>query len=270
VNRPLRSHHRRIPPSLALSRAGAVAVSLPAAGHTSLRLRTRLALLAVGSALVAIGVAGLLWTGLGPGPLDVFITSVVHRWGVPITLVVWGVAVVMMGIATVLGRRPGPGTLLLPLLSGALLPVAMRVLDRWTAPDGITFGGVTAHVAAIGVIGLGAGSVLVAELGAGTGELLAAAASTRLGRPEPLVRTGFELTWLAFGIALGGVFGPGTVLVAVLIGPAVRVGRSCVHSVLEPAGAGTDPPEREVHGNAPSAPRLPVLVGPGDALGAGD
>lgn len=216
---------------MALSRAGAVAVVMPEPGRPRLPVTLRIGLVLAGSALISLGVAGLLWTGLGPGPLDILITAISGRWSIPITFVVWGMAGVMISLAWALGRRPGIGTLLLPFVSGALLPWWIRLLSRWTPSAGVSLHGVAAHVAAISAIGLGAGAVLVAGFGAGMGELLAAAASDRAGRPEPLVRTGIELTWLALGVTLGGVIGLGTVLVTLLIGPAVRRG----HRVMERA-----------------------------------
>ena len=81
------------------------------------------------------------------------------------------------------------------------------------------------------VVGLGAGALIVSGLGAGSGELLASAASDRTGRPEPRLRMAFELTWLVVGVLLGGPIGVGTVLVALTIGPAVMVGYRAVDSV---------------------------------------
>jgi uncharacterized membrane protein YczE len=68
----------------------------------------------------------------------------------------------------------------------------------------------------------------VSGLGAGSGELLAAAASDRVGRPESLVRPMFEATWIIVGVALGGPAGLGTVLVAVFVGPSVARGYGLV------------------------------------------
>ena len=211
-----------------------------------------MSLLVLGGAAISVGVAAMLWTELGPGPLDVFITAVVTRFGVPITFVVWGVAAVMVGAAVALGRRPGAGTLVLPLVTGIMLPVAMGLLDHWTPPAGVSVVGLAAHVAAIATVGLGAGAVIVAGLGAGFGELVAAAASARVGRSEALVRTAVELGWLVVGLLLGGTVGVGTVLVALLIGPSVRSGISVV-------GRGV----RSVQSRTlPSAPMSPAeLVG---------
>jgi len=152
----------RLPP---LSRAGAIAAVLADGPMpTLLRRSARVGLLVAGSVVVAAGVAVMLWTRLGPGPLDVFIGAVRVRTGLSLTLAVW-------------------------------LVIA---------------------------------SLIVSGLGAGSGELLASAASDRTGRPEPRIRMAFELVWLAVGVMLGEPIGVGTVLVALTIGPAVAVGYRAV------------------------------------------
>ena len=211
----------RLPP---LSRAGAIAVEL-AKGPIPplLRRSVRVGLLLLGSTLVAAGVALMLWTGLGPGPLDVFIGAVRVRTGLSLTLAVWLVIASLIGAAWLMGRRPGPGTLVSPLIVGPVMQVLLSALDGVEPPD--TFAVVVAiHIAAVFVVGLGAGALIVSGLGAGSGELLASAASDRTGRTEPRLRMAFELTWLVVGVVLGGPIGVGTVLVAFLIGPAVMVG----------------------------------------------
>jgi uncharacterized membrane protein YczE len=84
------------------------------------------------------------------------------------------------------------------------------------------------------VVGLGAGAVIASGLGAGMGELLATAASDRTGKAEALMRTGFELTWLVSGVALGGTAGLGTVIVAVMIGSSVRLGYRTMTAAVNP------------------------------------
>jgi uncharacterized membrane protein YczE len=200
----------------------------------TLHLSLRIAVLLIGSTLIAAGVALLLWTQLGPGPLDVLITAVAFRWDIPITFVVWGMAAVMIGLSMALGRRPGPGTFTLPLVTGAMLPMFMGLWDRWTPPTGINPEVITWHVVAVAVVGLGAGAVIASGLGAGMGELLATAASDRTGGGEALMRTGFELTWLTVGVALGGSFGLGTVIVAALIGTSVRIGYRAMAAAVSP------------------------------------
>jgi len=215
----------RLPP---LSRAGAIAAVL--AGGSAprlLRRSVRVGLLVGGSVVIAAGVAVMLWTRLGTGPLDVFIGAVRVRTGLSLTLAVWLVIASLIGAAWLLGRRPGPGTLVSPLIVGPVMQAFVSLLDGIEPPDSLMLV-VLVHVAAVFVVGLGAGALIVSGLGAGSGELLASAASDRTGRPEPRLRMAFELTWLVVGVLLGGPIGVGTVLVALTIGPAVAVGYRAV------------------------------------------
>jgi uncharacterized membrane protein YczE len=192
---------------------------------------SRFALHLSGCAVIAIGVGLMLWNDFGPGPLDVFIGAVRTRTGVPLFVAVWAVMAVMGGAAWALGRRPGIGTLVGPLIAGPVMQGTVDVLDRATAPDGLVIH-LLVHAGAILVVGLGAGALIVSGLGAGMGELLAAAASDRSGRPETSVRFACEATWLVIGVALGGPIGLGTVLVASLIGPSVAHGYRRVDAVV--------------------------------------
>ena len=215
----------RLPP---LSRAGAIAAVLADGPMpTLLRRSARVGLLVAGSVVVAAGVAVMLWTRLGPGPLDVFIGAVRVRTGLSLTLAVWLVIASLIGAAWLLGRRPGPGTLASPLIVGPAMQAFVSLLEGIEPPDAFVLIAAI-HVAAVFVVGLGAGALIVSGLGAGSGELLASAASDRTGRPEPRIRMGFELVWLAVGVMLGGPIGVGTVLVALTIGPAVAVGYRAV------------------------------------------
>jgi uncharacterized membrane protein YczE len=189
----------------------------------------RLGLLVSGSLIMAVGVAVLLWSGLGPGPLDVFIGAIRERTGLSLTLSLWLVIASVIGAAWAIGRRPGPGTLVAPLIIGPSMQAALSVLDGAEPPDSLALL-LMIHVAAVFVVGLGAGGLIVSGLGAGSGELLASAASDRSGRPEPGVRMVFELTWLVAGVALGGPTGIGTVVVALVIGPAVAIGHRAVEA----------------------------------------
>ena len=214
------------------SRAGAVAAVL-AAGvpRRILAVTTRVALLVVGSVTIGLAVGVMLWNDFGPGPLDVFIGAVRARAGVPLTVAVWAVMAGMGAVAWALGRRPGPGTLLGPLIAGPSMQATVTVLDKIGAPEGVVLH-LLVHVGAILAVGLGAGALIVSGLGAGMGELLAAAASVRSGRPETTVRFACEATWLVLGVTLGGPIGLGTVVVTLLIGPSVAHGHRRVDALV--------------------------------------
>jgi uncharacterized protein len=191
----------------------------------------RLALLLVGCISIAIGAALTLWTGLGGGPLDVFNLAMSAAFGIPLTLMVWGVASVLIGTAAALGHRPGPGTIAAPLLIGPLLSTFASLLGSIDRPSSLAVV-LAAHALGVVIIGFGAGALIVSGLGTGSGELLATAAAERAGRSEMVVRTVIEASWLAVGLLLGGRAGIGTVLVMVGVGPSVRLGHGRVAAVV--------------------------------------
>ena len=215
----------------AWSRAGAVAAVL-STGPTRrvLGFSTRLVMLAFGSFMIASSVAVTLWTGLGPGPLDVFIGAIRERTGMPLSVAVWVTVGSLIGIAWILGRRPGFGTLLSPFLVGPMLQSTLAALESFDAPDNLVVRIVT-HLVAIAGIGIGSGALIVSGLGAGSGELFAGAASDRVHRSETRVRPVIELAWIVLGVGLGGPAGLGTVLVAVFVAPAVANGYRVVDAL---------------------------------------
>ena len=178
---------------------------------------TRLLLLVAGSLTIAVSVAVTLWTGLGPGPLDVFIGAVRTHTGVPLSVAVWMVVGSLIALAWALGRRPGFGTLVGPLVVGVVMQSTLSVLNTFEAPDALIVRMVI-QLLAIGAIGVGAGALIVSGLGAGSGELLTSAASRLSGHPERWVRLALEVSWLVIGVALGGPAGLGTVMIALTLG----------------------------------------------------
>ena len=221
------------PAGRAWSRAGAIASVLASApANQALRFSARVVLVVLGSIGIAVAVSLLLWTGLGPGPLDVFIGAVRVRSGLPLGVTVWLVVGSMVAAAWLLGHRPGPGTLVSPFIIGAVMQFAVDALDTVDRPESLAVR-VVIHLVAIAGIGIGAGALIVSRLGAGSGELLATAASRRAGYRESRVRTAIEAAWLLTGVALGGPFGLGTLLVAATIGPAVVIGHRMVDSMVD-------------------------------------
>ncbi len=171
---------------------------------------------------------GHLWTGLGPGPLDVFIGAVRTHTGLPLSLSVWLVVGSLIALAWALGRRPGFGTLAGPLVVGVVMQSTLSLLETFEAPEALVVR-MGIQLLAIGAIGVGAGALIVSGLGAGSGELLASAAAGRSGHPERRVRLAFELSWLVIGVALGGPAGLGTVMIALTLGLSVSNGQRMAH-----------------------------------------
>lgn len=215
----------------AWSRAGAVAAVL-ATGPTRrvLGFSTRLMILTIGSFLISASVAITLWTELGPGPLDVFIGAIRNITGIPLTVAVWVTVGALIAISWMLGRRPGLGTILSPFMIGPMLQSVYTVLGQFDPPGSLLVR-IGFQLVAIMGIGVGAGALIVSGLGAGSGELFAGATSDKVRKPETPVRFVIEMAWIGIGVALGGPAGLGTVMVAVLIGPAVARGHAWVDAL---------------------------------------
>ena len=207
------------------TRAGAAAFALakrPRGSSAQTSLGRRWAGQIVGSALVALGVGVTIATDIGVGPLDLFNIGLADVVDVPLAIAVWSVAAAMMVLATLLGNPPRLGTLITPFVIGAVLqPVSDALGWLSAAPFALAM---VAQVFGVTTIGVGAGAIVVSGFGAGLGELISEATSWRFGRSMSTMRLCLEGSLLVLGILLGGPFGPGTVLVAVLIGPSVARG----------------------------------------------
>lgn len=196
-------------------------------GRRALAWTARIGLLAAGSVIVAICVAVMLWNDLGAGPLDVFISALRSRTGLPLAFAVWITIGVLTLLAWALGRRPGLATIVGPFVVGPTMQIALTNLQRFEPPHWVVVK-IAIQLLAVGAVGIGAGAVMASRLGQGTGELLALAASDRSGKPEQRMRLMFEASFLAVGGLLGGPVGLGTVLIALCIGPSIARGRRTV------------------------------------------
>lgn len=90
----------------------------------------RLALMAAGVAVIAIGSAIYLSTDLGPGPRDGLMTGAAKRFGWSIRRARTAIELTVLVIGWALGGSVGLGTVVFALGIGPLLQLALRVFDR--------------------------------------------------------------------------------------------------------------------------------------------
>lgn len=231
----------------AWSRAGAVASVLARSPRRAmLAVGARIAVHLAGVVVLSAAVALMLWNDFGPGPLDAFIVAISEQTGLPLAAAVWMTISVVLAVAWILGRRPGPGSILTAVLFGPFVQALLELFKQIEAPSSWMVQA-PIQVVAVTLIGVGAGALIVSGLGAGSGELLAGAASARSGKPEPLVRLAFEATWLAGAVAFGGPIGYGTLMMAAGIGPAVSGGHRFVRSLIEHARWRRLPSSTSIH-----------------------
>ena len=178
--------------------------------------------LVVGLFVFALAIVLILESKLGLSPWDVLNQGLSRH-----TPLSFGMANVAVGLTVLLlgwwlGGRPGLGTVANAVLVGSFIQglTAIHALNA-LAHDGLW---VRVPLLVIGIWLIGPASALYigADLGAGPRDTLMLVGSRRTGRRVGLVRAALEVCALAVGVALGGTFGIGTVLFALLVGPAVE------------------------------------------------
>lgn len=190
---------------------------MPIAAPPDAPVARRLGTLGAGLVLVGVGVACTIRAEVGVAPYDVLTTGIVALTGMSIGIAAMLLPLAFVLIGMALGARPGAGTVLAVLFVGPILGVVLDALPTYEAmaPRLVLF------VFGFAVITAGITAVVVASIGPGPAELVMLAVHDR-GVPLAPARTGIELSCVALGWALGGQVGAGTVVFAVLIGPALK------------------------------------------------
>jgi uncharacterized membrane protein YczE len=169
--------------------------------------------LIIGSSLIGLAVALLVEARLGLAPYDVLASGVSQRGGLSLGQASWLIAAGLTVTAILLGRRPSRWGLAYVFLNGLAIDAASEILQE---PSSMVLR--IAFVPA-GILAMAAGINVVLHSGTTGGpfELLVAAGEDR-GIGAVKVRCGLDFGVLASGVALGGSFGPATVVYGALMG----------------------------------------------------
>jgi len=184
------------------------------AGHTVRRVTQLL----VGLWLYGTAMAMFIEARLGLDPWDVFHYGVQRHVDVSFGTVVIAVGALVLLLWIPLRQWPGLGTVMNVVVIGIATDVMLAVLS---APEGLALRWVFL-IGGIVVNGLGGALYIGSQYGPGPRDGLMTGLARRTGLSLRLVRTGLEVSVLVIGWVLGGVVGVGTVLYALLIGPAVQ------------------------------------------------
>jgi uncharacterized protein len=182
------------------------------------------AILILGLWLFGTGEALLVSSALGNAPWTVLAQGLSLRTSVPIGVATFAISALVLLLWIPLREKPGLGTISNAIVIAAALQAMVTVLP---APASLLTRAAF-MLLGIAAIGLGSGLYLTTNLGPGPRDGWMTGIQRRTGWPISAVRFGIEATVLAIGWLLGGTVGIGTVLFAVLIGPAVGYGlRAC-------------------------------------------
>ena len=157
----------------------------------------------------------MLRAGFGVDPWTVFAEGFTVQWGFGIgwVIVISGLVVLLIWIP--LRQIPGIGTILNALLVGPSMEVGLLMIET---PETVVQR-IFLYAGGLLMMGIASGLYIGARFGPGPRDGLMVGFNARFGWPMWAVRTVVEVTVLSIGWALGGSFGVGTVIFAVLIGP---------------------------------------------------
>ncbi len=164
----------------------------------------------------------ILESRLGLAPWDVLNQGLARHTPLSFGMANVAVGLTVLVVGWALGGWPGIGTVANAVLIGTFIQ-GLTSLHALTALAGE---GLPVRIplllVGIWLIGPGSAFYIGADLGAGPRDTLMLVGARRTGARIGLVRAVLELGALAGGIALGGTFGVGTVLFALLVGPVVE------------------------------------------------
>ena len=177
-------------------------------------------ILIAGLYLFGTGEALLVASGLGVSPWTVLAEGMSTRLPISIGLATLMVSGLVLLLWIPLRERPGLGTIANAIVIALALQIGITVIP--TPPHlAVQLAFVLGGIAAIGV---GSGFYLSTHLGPGPRDGWMTGIHLRTGWPVSAVRLGIEVVVLAAGWLLGGTVGIGTVMFALLVGPAVGYG----------------------------------------------
>lgn len=181
-------------------------------------LPRRLAQLIIGEVFFGVGIGLMLRSGLGLPPWDVLHQGLSVQFG--LTVGVWSIlaSFVVLLFWLPLRERYGIGTLLNAIIIGVMIDVTAAVVPE----AGNTWWAVSMMVAGILFVAITSGMYIGANLGPGPRDGLMTGIARR-GPSIRLTRVIMEVTVLVIGVLLGGTFGIGTILYALLMGPLVQI-----------------------------------------------
>ena len=182
----------------------------------------RYASLVFGLFVFAFAIVLILESKLGLSPWDVLNQGLAKHSPLSFGMANVAVGVVVLFIGWSLGGRPGVGTVANAVLVGVFIQLLTAIDAVDHLQDHALGVRIVLLVAGILLIGPASAFYIGADLGAGPRDTLMLVGARRTRFRIGIVRATLEICALAVGTVLGGTFGVGTVLFALLIGPIIE------------------------------------------------
>lgn len=176
-------------------------------------------LLIVGLIIFGAGDAVLISARLGNTPWTVLAEGIAENLGWSIGESTFFVSFMVLLLWIPLREKPGIGTILNAILIAATIEVLLPILPT---PEAFSLQIIQVLVGIV-LVAIGSGLYLTANLGPGPRDGTMTGLTKVTGIPIGRIRSGIEIFVIAIGWTLGGKFGIGTILFAILIGPCVAI-----------------------------------------------
>ena len=178
-----------------------------------------LLILVVGLWIFGTGDAIIIAAGLGVAPWTVLAQGIGNQLNWTIGEATFFISVVVLFLWIPIKEKPGIGTILNAILIAAAIDIMEPKLPH---PQDLFFQTIQVLVGTI-LVGVGSGFYLTANLGPGPRDGWMTGIQRITNIPIGRVRTSIEVMVLIIGWRLGGIFGIGTIIFAILIGPIVAL-----------------------------------------------
>lgn len=192
----------------------------------------------IGFALFGIAIATLIHANLGTNPWVMLTVALADIMGLSVGTLTVLVGFTVLAVALAMRESIGWGTLGNILFIGPwtdlFLWLIPSITDNWLLQAGML-------LISIFIMGMATGIYIGVNAGAGPRDTLMLAVQQKTGWSLRRSRSTIELCVFVAGWLLGGPFGVGTIIIALLIGPAVQLGFR-LFQVQRPAPAAVERP----------------------------
>ena len=184
--------------------------------------------LCLGLVIFGFGEGLLIVSYSGASPWSVLAQGISLNVNLSIGLITFVISITVLIFWIPLKQNPGIGTILNAFIIAIMIDLCIKFIPT---PENYYYQIIVGIIAVL-TVGLGGGIYLVANLGAGPRDGLMVGLQKKTNLPIAAVRGFLEITVVSIGWYLGGTVGPGTLIFAFGIGPAVALGLYLVNKTF--------------------------------------
>lgn len=192
----------------------------------------RLVMMCAGFMISALGSALYVYSGLGSDAFNLMVQGVASVLGLGIGTTSSLIQFLFLALLLVVSRPLiGIGTFGGTVLIGLVMNLCELFLQPQLAQAGLLVRLLCVLLAPV-IVGTGVAMVNLASLGMAPNDILSVWLFTRQHRwPYRGIRIGYDVVQLCIGLSLGGMVGIGTVLSALLTGPAIQAASAVLEKI---------------------------------------